>query len=92
MRFIARQNEEGFEQPLIDHLMNVAKKTASFARKFSSEDFGYLIGLLHDIGKYSDAFQRRIRGSKEHVDHSTAGLQLAFKEFPKHIALILGFA
>ncbi|MFY9421665.1 MAG: CRISPR-associated helicase Cas3' [Bacilli bacterium] len=91
MRFIARQNEEGFEQPLIDHLMNVAKKTASFARKFSSEDFGYLIGLLHDIGKYSDAFQRRIRGSKEHVDHSTAGLQLAFKEFPKHIALILGF-
>lgn len=91
MKYIARINETGKEQLLIDHLENVAKMTAAFAKKFSSEEFGYVIGLLHDIGKYSNAFQRRIRGNNERVDHSTAGLQLSYEEFQQHIALILGF-
>ena len=34
-------------------------------------------GQLHDVGKYSDAAQRRLRGSPEQVDHSTAGAFLA---------------
>jgi len=91
MQYIARKNEMGFEQRLVDHLINVANMTAFFASKFSSEELGYTIGLMHDIGKYSNTFQRRIRGTNEKVDHSTAGLQLAFKEFQKHIAYILGF-
>ena len=32
-----------------------------------------LPGFLHDLGKYSAAFQRRLDGSGEAVDHSTAG-------------------
>jgi CRISPR-associated endonuclease/helicase Cas3 len=31
--------------------------------------------MLHDLGKYSVAFQRRLDGSGEAVDHSTAGAQ-----------------
>ncbi|MGI6769189.1 MAG: CRISPR-associated helicase Cas3' [Bacilli bacterium] len=91
MKYIARITETGKEQLLKDHLECVAQKTASFAKKFDSEELGYVIGLLHDIGKYSSSFQRRIRGSKEKVDHSSAGLQLAYKEFQEHIATILGF-
>ena len=34
---------------------------------------GEFSGLLHDIGKYSEAFQKRLRGDKARVDHSTAG-------------------
>jgi CRISPR-associated endonuclease Cas3-HD len=32
-----------------------------------------LAGILHDLGKYSAAFRRRLDGSGEAVDHSTAG-------------------
>jgi hypothetical protein len=29
-----------------------------------------LAGLLHDLGKYTAAFQRRLTGAAERVDHS----------------------
>ena len=64
MEYIARKNEEnGKEQPLKDHLKNVAELTSQFASIFKSDNLAYQIGYLHDIGKYSDAFQKRIRGS-----------------------------
>ncbi|NLO63962.1 MAG: CRISPR-associated helicase Cas3' [Clostridiales bacterium] len=85
--FIARVDDNGKEQLLIDHLTNVAKKCADFAADFDSKDFAYLLGLLHDAGKYSDAFQRRIRGSSEQTDHSTAGAQILYNKLPKPIAL-----
>lgn len=45
------------------------------------ESLLFFCGRLHDIGKYSDAFQRRIRGSSERVDHSTAGATVAMEEY-----------
>ena len=36
-----------------------------------------LAGLIHDLGKYSSTFQRRLEGASLKVDHSTAGAQLA---------------
>ena len=59
-------------QPLKGHLESVSSLTAVFSRAFDEED-GRLCGLYHDIGKYSAAFQRRLGGSKEQVDHSSAG-------------------
>ena len=67
------------EQKLIDHLQNTAKLSAEFAKEFNAEDWGYICGLLHDIGKYSDAFQKRIRNEGPRVDHSTAGAKEAYK-------------
>jgi len=76
-------------QPLEEHLRNVAKMAKSFAEGFGAGDWGYLAGLWHDIGKYSDEFQKMLgteEGSDAHietkpgqVDHSTAGAQHAFK-------------
>lgn len=43
--------------------------------KFGAQKAAGLAGLLHDLGKYSLAFQRRLGGSGEPVDHSTAGAQ-----------------
>lgn len=68
------------EQSILEHLTGTAAMSASFSRAFSAENLGYLCGILHDIGKYSEKFQLRIKGSNVSVDHSTAGAQVAFFE------------
>lgn len=63
------------EQSVVEHLQGTAALCAEFAAAFDAESIGRVAGLLHDIGKYSQAFQRRIH-DPEHtakVDHSTAG-------------------
>ncbi len=78
--FYAHISEDGQrKQEVLAHLQKTADKAAEFAAPFHGEEQAYLAGLLHDIGKYSDAFQRRLAGSPVHVDHSTAGAQEAFR-------------
>ncbi len=62
-------------QTIANHLENTANIAGSFASKFNARDFGYICGMLHDIGKYSQEFQKKIRGEILMVDHSTAGAQ-----------------
>ncbi len=72
--YLAHISEDGLRcQTVAEHLRGTADLCAGFAAAFGAEEQGRLAGLAHDLGKYSDAFQRRIRGSTEHVDHSTAG-------------------
>lgn len=71
--FLAHRTEEGREQCLIDHLTGTARLAALFGTVFGQEALAQLLGLAHDIGKYSWRFQRRIRGENISVDHSTAG-------------------
>ena len=66
-------------QPLKEHLNNVAELAASFGEPFDASKDCRQCGLYHDIGKYSEAFQRRVRGSSEKVDHSSAGAVLLFE-------------
>jgi CRISPR-associated endonuclease/helicase Cas3 len=81
MVYLAHVNSaEKKEQSMLCHLTDTANRAAAFAAAFSCADAGYLCGILHDIGKYSLKFQRRIRGSDEKTDHSTAGAQVAFFE------------
>ena len=47
-------------QPLEEHLKNVAEMAAEFARPFGGEKWARLAGLWHDLGKYSDAFQKKL--------------------------------
>lgn len=80
-----RQLENGLyeEQSIKEHCENVAALAASFAEPFGGKEIAAYAGMLHDIGKYSSAFQRRINGSSEETDHSTAGAQVAFNERTK---------
>lgn len=74
------------------HLEDTAKLAAGFAKSFGAEKLGYLAGLLHDIGKYSPEFQRRLEGEKNKVDHSTAGAVEAvnyYKAFGKILAYVI---
>jgi CRISPR-associated endonuclease/helicase Cas3 len=62
-------------QPLVDHLRAVAEAAGARGAKFGARNAAALAGLMHDLGKYSLAFQRRLEGASERVDHSTAGAQ-----------------
>lgn len=59
-----------------DHLQGTAVLCGQFAAAFDAQQQGTWLGLLHDIGKYSTKFQKRLQGG-EKVDHSTAGAQVA---------------
>lgn len=86
---LAHISEDGQRtQTVAAHLDGTARRSASFAAAFGAEQDGYYTGTLHDIGKYSAAFQRRLHGG-ERVDHSTAGAQMAFrqKQFPAAFAV-----
>ena len=73
--------EENEWQLLEEHLRNVADRAASFAAAFGYENWGRALGFLHDAGKVNPAFQRRLRGSGEHVDHSTPGAWEALSRY-----------
>lgn len=61
MEYIAHINEiTGKLQSVEEHNENVA-------------ELCYAIGKMHDIGKFCDKFQKKIRGEQVNVDHSTAG-------------------
>jgi CRISPR-associated endonuclease/helicase Cas3 len=59
-KFIAHIRDEIIEQSLSCHLEQVSSFCSSNASKVSLSKAGELIGLLHDLGKYSDAFQNYI--------------------------------
>ncbi len=71
------RGKDGSWQLLSDHLENVAKLAAGFAKDFKASEWGRAAGLLHDRGKASREFQERLKGSNKSVDHSTAGAQFA---------------
>jgi len=78
-------------QLLKDHLDEVARLTEGRAAKFGAGKLGKIIGLAHDLGKYSDQFQKRLDGSTEKVDHATAGAQEMRSRFGKMIGHALAF-
>lgn len=78
-------------QALDDHLKCVAEMAATRAERFGMADAGYAAGLLHDLGKYSESFQRRLEGFPERVNHSTAGAIIAKRQFRKGVGDLLAY-
>lgn len=66
--------ESGEWQGLARHLHNVAELAARFAAPYGAEREAEIAGLVHDLGKYSDRFQARLRDPRIHgINHWTAG-------------------
>ena len=78
-------SKEGFDksewQRLIDHLTNTGNLAFALGGDAGISELAQVAGRLHDIGKYSQAFQRRLDGSKRRVDHSSAGAQEIYTLF-----------
>lgn len=72
-------------QKLDKHLIETADLVALYSKEFCEEAFAKNIGLLHDIGKYQNSFQKRLEGDKTPVEHSIFGamewLENQFPEF-----------
>lgn len=78
--YIGHKRDDGTEQALKAHLEEVAQLAGTFARVFQADAAAERSGMLHDIGKYSPAGQRRMRNPERtpKVDHSTAGAKEAY--------------
>lgn len=93
MQFYAHSGEsldKSDWQTLEKHLLGVAKLAEKFAAAFGAGEWGRLAGLLHDAGKATAAFQQRLEGASQRVDHSTFGAQLA-KENTGLFGLLLAY-
>jgi len=94
MNYIAHIKNTGdniFEiQSLEDHLKGTSSLAEKFASKFNNPGWGRLLGLWHDIGKYSYEFQEYIRKNTGYEegeklgknDHSSAAAILAREILP----------
>ncbi len=61
-------------QTLKEHLENVSELCAGYAIP-ELQDYARLCGLLHDLGKYTRSFQKRINGANIQVEHARYGAQ-----------------
>ena len=83
---LAHISEDGTRtQTVYDHLAGTARLAGSFAAPFGAQSEAEFAAWLHDVGKYSDAFQLRLKGGPK-VDHSTAGAQEAWVRQHPHAA------
>jgi len=67
--FVARYRQsDGTPQSLTDHLEGVSFLASAFAGKIGLSTLGELMGLLHDLGKYSNAFQGYIKSAEGKIE------------------------
>ncbi|NMA25051.1 MAG: CRISPR-associated endonuclease Cas3'', partial [Clostridiales bacterium] len=91
-RYIAHLDKEsGREQTIIEHLRGTAQLAKTFAVHFLAGEFIEKIALYHDLGKYSDKFQRRIRGEKIQVDHSSAGAKYLYEQNKAVLGIVAAY-
>lgn len=76
--------DEAREQTIIEHLKGTAELAGAFSSAFHCKEWGYGLGLLHDIGKYSDKFQQRLHGGPM-TDHATAGARVFYEACKNYI-------
>ena len=68
-------------QLLKDHLSNTAELAGNFGSDAGISELARMAALLHDLGKYSKAFQKRLEGTGRKVDHATAGARTVMEIF-----------
>lgn len=97
-----RKDEQGnwHEDRLIKHINDTATLAEAFAGAFGNGDWGKIAGLLHDLGKGSEKFQRDLKketGYDAHIEtlkgmknHSSHGAIWAYEHWP-YVGKILAY-
>ena len=96
-KYIAHSaNSDGITQTMKEHSIGVGKLMREFALSESFADLYEFCGHIHDIGKYSDEFQKHIAGENNQVGHSIYGamyaqenslMEIAFPVYGHHAGL-----
>ncbi|MDG2953436.1 CRISPR-associated helicase Cas3' [Bisgaard Taxon 10/6] len=97
--FVAHIREvDKYQQLVQTHLTETAAIARELAAKLDLPEVGELLGLMHDFGKYSQAFQEYIKAATgvnpdvdvedtlpngKKIDHSTAGAQWVYGRLKK---------
>ena len=89
MEYYAHKSEDGRTQTVKEHLASVARLAESFSVHMFKE-FVFSAGMLHDIGKYTKMFQRRLNGENIHFEHSCCGA-IECSKIVSPIALMLEY-
>lgn len=79
--FAHSTNSVGRWHPLAEHLRSVSSQAKEFSVATPWVDEAQLAGLLHDLGKYGDRFQERLRGADQGLDHWTQGAAIALVKY-----------
>lgn len=71
-RYLARSSKNNGFETCVQHLVMTGCLDAAFSSRLGEGDYdeemakeGMCTGLLHDVGKYSDDFQRMIRQAND---------------------------
>lgn len=71
------------EHRLADHLNKVGRKAAEFAMAFGGAEHASITGLLHNLGKVEQEFQKRLRSDDKEGDkqpHAHHGAMIALEK------------
>lgn len=82
---IARVDASGNIQSLEEHLLHTAEFCKIFLESSGFDQTGYLLGLLHDLGKYSPRFQNYIRSVSGLLKESDPGFLPNAEKMRGHI-------
>ena len=83
MEYIGHTSDDGRKQLLLDHLNGTSKLCRENANEFWA-DIAEFVGQIHDIGKYTSDFQKRINGAENiRVEHAICGAKEVAKAPPK---------
>lgn len=75
------ENGVGHKHALKEHLASVSRLAREFSAGYSFGAEAELAGLLHDLGKYGDRFQARLKGMDSGLDHWSQGASVALTQF-----------
>ncbi|MEA1980805.1 MAG: CRISPR-associated helicase Cas3' [candidate division Zixibacteria bacterium] len=80
------KNKNGITGVLHNHLSDVANRAAGYAKIFGAEKEVYAAGILHDLGKYGNLFQERLKNPHKvkRIDHWSIGAWVALMEYKQH--------
>lgn len=81
------ENSNGVIQTMKEHCLGVGELMRKFALSESFADLYEFCGRIHDIGKYSDAFQKHISGVNNKVRHSIYGAIFAKEKSLMEVAI-----
>ncbi len=77
-------------QQVKDHLANTARIAKTLGQSSRTAEYAYVAAYLHDVGKYSLGFQKRLQGGKR-VDHATAGAKVVKDLFTPEVGKLLAY-
>ena len=92
MIYLAHVALDGRTQTVTEHCQNVANLCKQKASILKCDNIGYLIGLLHDLGKMCSEFKNYLVGESNKrrgdIDHSYAGAKYILETAPDNCKVV----